>query len=619
MFTINKGFKWVSIIALTLSCIFANVELVISYDFGQDVTGFQFDVNGVEIVENSATGGGAGTYLDLVQTNATTVIGISFSNTPIPAGAGVLTTLTVIGDIANATISNVTLTDMNAQEVASTINGLTISASCVDAGLDDCGVCFGDGSSCADCAGVPNGSALIDDCGVCGGDGLSCASPPSNLFFSEHAEGSSSNKYFEVYNASDASVDLADYSFVNCSNACTDWVYTNSFADGATIASGSVYVVCHSSADANGIIPFCNETRTLYHNGNDAQGLIHNASGTLLDVVGDIATSGTYWDVAGVTQGTKDHTLVRKATVLSGNTDWVASAGTNTDDSEWAVFDQNTWNYIGNHPHDFSADVPGCTNASACNFNVDATIDDSSCLFNDCAGNCGGTSTEDACGVCDGDGTSCSVANLFFSEAAEGSSNNKYLEIYNASGEAVSLSGYAFPSVSNAPTVAGEYEYWNNFSEGAVIAPGDVYVVCHGSADALISAECDQTHNYLSNGDDGYCLVFGNEGGFEVLDCVGDWNGDPGSGWAVAGVSNATQDHTIVRKSTVLNGTTDWVASAGTNSDDSEWVVFDQNTWDYLGSHPHEFAPPTVDLVISYDFGQDITGFQFDVAGVEVV
>ena len=40
---------------------------------------------------------------------------------------------------------------------------------------DACGVCDGDGSSCADCAGTPNGNAVEDDCGVCGGDGSSCA------------------------------------------------------------------------------------------------------------------------------------------------------------------------------------------------------------------------------------------------------------------------------------------------------------------------------------------------------------------------------------------------------------------------------------------------------------
>ena len=39
---------------------------------------------------------------------------------------------------------------------------------------DDCGVCGGDSSSCADCNGVPNGPAVLDACGVCDGDGTSC-------------------------------------------------------------------------------------------------------------------------------------------------------------------------------------------------------------------------------------------------------------------------------------------------------------------------------------------------------------------------------------------------------------------------------------------------------------
>jgi hypothetical protein len=40
--------------------------------------------------------------------------------------------------------------------------------------LDVCGVCNGDGKSCADCKGVPNGTAKLDECKVCGGDGSSC-------------------------------------------------------------------------------------------------------------------------------------------------------------------------------------------------------------------------------------------------------------------------------------------------------------------------------------------------------------------------------------------------------------------------------------------------------------
>ena len=47
----------------------------------------------------------------------------------------------------------------------------------------------------------------------------------------------------------------------------------------------------------------------------------------------------TAWDVAGVTNATKDHTLVRKCEIFSGNTDWMASAGTSEQDSEWIVLD----------------------------------------------------------------------------------------------------------------------------------------------------------------------------------------------------------------------------------------------------------------------------------------
>ena len=60
--------------------------------------------------------------------------------------------------------------------------------------------------------------------------------------------------------------------------------------------------------------------------------------------------------------------------------------------------------------------IYGCTNDTACNYNIEATIDNSSCqqpeeFFNcegaciseiDCFGLCGGTSVNDACGICDG-------------------------------------------------------------------------------------------------------------------------------------------------------------------------------------------------------------------------
>ena len=53
------------------------------------------------------------------------------------------------------------------------------------------------------------------------------------------------------------------------------------------------------------------------------------------------------------------------------------------------------------------------------------------------------------------------------------------------------------------------------------------------------------------------------------------------------GVSNATFDKTLVRKSTVTQGNPIWSESSGTTEENSEWIVLDKDTWSYLGTHPH--------------------------------
>ena len=616
--------------------------------------------------------------------------------------------------------------------------------------FDECGVCNGSGipdgncdcsGSVLDCAGDCGGTAIVDECGECNGDGLPCSDveAAANLFFSEYAEGSSNNKYLEIYNATDQDVDLSGYSLSSCSNGCdngTSWDYADNvtFETGTIVSAGDVYVVCHGSAD-DLIQAECDQTFTYLSNGDDVFGLTQIGSGVILDIIGTIGDDpGSGWEVAGISDATKDHTLVRKAEVEVGNAGyWEASAG-DEDESEWVVLEQNNWTYLGNHPHDFS--MAGCTDMTACNYDSDASSDDGSCLYLDCLGECGGSAVEDNCGNCEGDGSSCvvnvmvsvdmslssvgdggmktriatvdgsynpsewfemednldgtysfsfgmsagvtygynfnnsigfgyesgsglgdcasgsygndrfitipldavpgsvievpvvcwesceacptdipgcmdetaenynpnatmddesciygwpEVANLFFSEYAEGSSNNKYLEIYNSTDQDVDLSGYSLSSCSNGCNDGVNWDYADNvtFEVGTTVSAGDVYVVCHGSADMLIQAECDQTFTYLSNGDDVFALT--QIGSGVILDMIGTIGDDPGSGWDVAGISDATKDHTLVRKAEVTVGNGGyWEASAG-DEDESEWVVFDQNTWVYLGSHPHSF------------------------------
>ena len=202
---------------------------------------------------------------------------------------------------------------------------------------------------------------------------------------------------------------------------------------------------------------------------------------------------------------------------------------------------------------------------------------------------------------------------LFFSEYAEGSSNNKYLEIYNGGDEAVELSEYSLSSCSNGCDEVGAWDYADNVTfEGPLqLNPGDVYVVCHGSSSEEIMAECDHTFTYLSNGDDVFALTQMGTG--LVLDVVGVVGEDPGSGWDVAGISNATKDHTLVRKASVESGNPLWLdnpdtgeqGSAGDDADDSEWIVLDQNDWTFLGFHDMDGSGGGDECGLSGDLNAD--------------
>ncbi|MCK4359276.1 MAG: lamin tail domain-containing protein [Candidatus Cloacimonetes bacterium] len=476
----------------------------------------------------------------------------------------------------------------------------------------------------------------------------------TDLFFSEYIEGSSYNKALEIFNGTGMDIDLSNYQLWQIGNGGNWPEYTVDIS--GILADGEVFVVCHPSANP-AMLAVADLVVTLYHNGNDAQGLAKDdGTGTfyLIDTIGEEGEAPEYgWDVAGVLEATKDHTLVRKASIGNPDTDWNSSAGTNADNSEWIVYDKDTFDYLGSHtftgggedttpPTLVSANATSSTTinlvfsekisqetaevisnysingltVSSANLQVDSITVGLTTLeqtegetytitvnnIEDLAGNqIVPNSTINFTGYQSGGEEN----DLFFSEYIEGSSNNKALEIYNGTGATIDLSNYRIVGSYNG---SGWQSTYYSFPEETNLPNGDVWVIANEDAAQTI---LDVANDILAYNEGGYVVSFnGNDarglektsdGGqtWTLIDVIGIPTEDPGDGqgWAVAGVTNATKEHTLVRKSTVTSGNTDWSSSAGTNEDNSEWIVYPQDTFEYLGSHDtsvEDTIPPTL-------------------------
>ena len=173
------------------------------------------------------------------------------------------------------------------------------------------------------------------------------------------------------------------------------------------------------------------------------------------------------------------------------------------------------------------------------------------------------------------------VSDLIISEYFEGSSSNKYIEIYNGTGSAVDLSDYELWRVANGGS-------WPEFtiSLSGTLADGATYVVANPLSIGAITGAADLLSSGIAhNGDDAVGLAKDIAGTFTLIDAVGTDGADPGSGWDVAGTTNATLDHTLVRKTSTCSPNTNWVTSAGTSVANSEWTVLPLNDFSDIGSH----------------------------------
>jgi len=219
-------------------------------------------------------------------------------------------------------------------------------------------------------------------------------------------------------------------------------------------------------------------------------------------------------------------------------------------------------------------------------------------------------------GITDSNPWSFTVASneLYFSEYVEGSSDNKALEIYNPTNETIDLSQYGIAISTNGGS-------WQNPDPlTGMLDPGDVYLIINPDFNfSLIdsAAIVDTIWGFATNhnGNDGRALVKLIEGSWDknhtssFIDIIGYNDGNPGAGWDVAGVTAATKDHTLIRKTAISIGNTDFTESAGTSTEDSEWRVFDQDFFTNLGYATPNASNETniLEFILKDTLGNNIT------------
>ncbi|MBN2167092.1 MAG: T9SS type A sorting domain-containing protein [Marinilabiliaceae bacterium] len=202
---------------------------------------------------------------------------------------------------------------------------------------------------------------------------------------------------------------------------------------------------------------------------------------------------------------------------------------------------------------------------------------------------------------------------LFFSEYIEGSSNNKYLEIFNGTGSSIDLSNYILMLFQNGDSIPSR----TNLLEG-LLQHEEVIVYKYSLATIYNDTAIVATACYY-NGDDAVGLFKISDSCF--VDIIGSIGEDPGSEWSIDDFS--TLDKTLIRKPTVTTGISK-NPNAGFPTLATEWDVFDQNYIGNLGQHT--FSPITnrsLNLIApsageSYIIGQTYT-FKWEAENVNFI
>ncbi len=225
----------------------------------------------------------------------------------------------------------------------------------------------------------------------------------SDLFISEYIESIGNNNAIEIYNPTLSTIDLSFYSinrYGNGSSTSPETLQLSGF-----IQSGEAIVICNGQIDSvwvntywslpvnpiflsacdytcNGIFP-----TPFYFNGDDAITIEKN--GNFVDIFGKVGEDpGSAWtdditagytDANGGTWWTKRKTLVRKSSIKMGVTQNPILFNPT---AEYDSLPDATYSGMGFHSCDCI--IYGCIDSNAINYNVQATVSDSSCIYAGC-------------------------------------------------------------------------------------------------------------------------------------------------------------------------------------------------------------------------------------------
>ncbi len=160
------------------------------------------------------------------------------------------------------------------------------------------------------------------------------------IYISEYIEGNSNNKAIELYNPSPVAIDLSAYTLETWNNGASEPTNTQQLE--GSIAPNGVFVLMNANAEPALFQAGDLVSQATWFNGNDVIALYHD--GVLIDVMGEFGPDpGESWPVDNGEGAMSEYTLVRKANVSVGTTDWAIGQ------TQWDVYPQDTFDFIGYH------------------------------------------------------------------------------------------------------------------------------------------------------------------------------------------------------------------------------------------------------------------------------